>query len=123
MSSRTHRKALPLDHTGIHWGTGERHESGTRWEPDEWKRFETWACENGANKFQWSQAVEWCESGHRHRKNGPAVVFSEGRAEWWLNGIRHRENGPAVVQADGHKAWWLNGRRYTDGTFTVPYST
>jgi hypothetical protein len=115
MSSRAHRKALPLDPSGIHWGTGERHESGTAWDPDEWKRFETWAYENGAQDKGKGQWVEWCTPcGGWHREDGPAVVGADGYAAWFLNGRRHRPDGPAVVGADGYKAWILNGQRHRE---------
>jgi hypothetical protein len=137
MSSRAHRKALPLDPTGIHWGTGssacpERHESGTVWEPDEWKRFVTWALENGAQCVEshfdgengparvWKDGYEaWYLNGLRHRENGPAVVCPDGREEWWQHGQLHREDGPAIGWPDRCQAWWLDGQRYTDGTFSV----
>jgi hypothetical protein len=97
MSSRTHRKALPLDHTGIHWGNGSRHESGTPWEYDEWKQFVAWACENGAKSdYDGGRCiVEWCTpcegpGGHAqfHREDGPARIYPSGMQEWWLNGHR-----------------------------------
>jgi hypothetical protein len=120
MSSRTHRKALPLDPTGIHWGTGERHESGTRWEPDEWKRFVAWALENGASSdYDNYDIVGWCETGGWHRENGPARVWAVGYESWWLNDQLHREDGPATIDSDGSKTWYLNGIQYTDGTFAV----
>jgi hypothetical protein len=141
MSSRTHRKALPLDTRGIHWGNGERHESGTPWKSVEWKRFVLWALENGASS-DFGIVVGWLENGHLHRENGPARVLPNGHEEWYLNNQRHRENGPAIIEPqgyeawflngqrhredgparvwrDGHEEWWLNGQQYTDGTFTT----
>jgi hypothetical protein len=122
MSSRTHRKAFPLDPGGIRWGTGERHESGTPWEPDEWQRFVVWACENGANINELDHCVQWretpCEDplghGPKHRENGPTSVWPDGHEDWFLNGKRHREDGPAVVLTDGYKAWFLDGKRHRE---------
>jgi hypothetical protein len=116
-STRYARKALPLDPRGIHWGLGERHESGTPWEPDEWKRFMTWALENGAHcattRFD-APFVYWDENSYLHRDNGPARLWPDGNEEWWLNGQQHREDGPAVVWTDGYKAWFLNGQRHRE---------
>jgi hypothetical protein len=113
-AGREGRKALPLDPWGIHWGLGERHESGTLWSPDEWQRFKEWACGNGAQFHVKYGIVEWRENGYLHRENGPAQVWPNGRVEWCLNGELHREDGPAVVGADGHEEWWLDNIR----TFT-----
>jgi hypothetical protein len=112
MSSRTHRKALPLDPRGIHWGNGERHESGTRWDSDEWKRFVAWAYENDAIFTNCPRDVHWRANGLLHRENGPAVIRSDGRDEWFLNGRRHQPDGPAVVWSNGYEAWWLHGQRH-----------
>jgi hypothetical protein len=121
MSSRTHRKALPLDHKGIHWGNGSRHESGTPWEPDEWKRFVAWALENGAQEYIKDQCVEWYEAGEDrrghgklHRENGPARVWADGYESWYLNGQLHREDWPALIRPDGHKEWRLNGKLHRE---------
>jgi hypothetical protein len=127
MSGRECRKALPLDHTGIRWGTGERHESGTPWEADEWQRFETWACENGANGSQWVEAVEWRDTpcgflgghGYLHREDGPAQVWSNGTESWWLDGKRHRPDGPARVFADGYLVWRPEYQRPLGGPVRV----
>jgi hypothetical protein len=105
-AGREGRKGFSSDSRGIHWGLGERHESGTWWGPEEWERFVTWALENGAKKCPWNDGVEWCTPSEDPRGHGH----------------HHRVNEPAVVWQDGSEEWWLNGIPYTDETFTVPYS-
>jgi len=62
------------------------------------------------------------EAGQRHREDGPALEYPDGRKEWWLNGLLHRTDGPAVESSDGLKQWWLNGKIHrTDGP-AVEYS-
>jgi hypothetical protein len=51
----------------------------------------------------------WYLNGFYHRKNGPAIIFSNGTKFWYLNGQRHREDGPAIEIFNGKKAWFLNG--------------
>jgi len=40
-----------------------------------------------------------------------------GLKEWWLNGERHREDGPAVEFDNGREEWYLNGKRLTEKEF------
>ena len=32
-----------------------------------------------------------------HRKNGPAVIFTNGRMHWFINDKPHRIDGPALA--------------------------
>ena len=43
--------------------------------------------------------------GNLHRKNLPAVEYSNGDQEWWGHGKRHRKDGPAVII--GNKKFWF----------------
>lgn len=48
----------------------------------------------------------------KHREDGPAAIYANGRKEWWMHGKRHREGGPAIEDASGTKAWFLNDRKH-----------
>ena len=56
----------------------------------------------------------WYRDGQRHRDDGPAVVWANGRQEWWRDGQRQRDDGPAVVWADGCQEWHRNGQLHRD---------
>lgn len=56
---------------------------------------------------------EWYLNGKRHRKDGPAIEWSDGAKEWYLDGKRHRADGPAVEDGNGYKEYWLNNNEYT----------
>ena len=43
-----------------------------------------------------------------HRKNGPAIIYVDGREVWYRHGKRHRENGPAYTNPDGTRIWFEN---------------
>ena len=43
----------------------------------------------------------------RHRLDGPACEWFNGRKEWWQNGKRHRIGGPAIEE-NGDKWWYQN---------------
>ena len=47
-----------------------------------------------------------------HRKDGPAVEYTDETKFWILNGKFHREDGPAIEYANGNKFWYLNGKCY-----------
>jgi len=61
-------------------------------------------------------------NGKRHREDGPAVIYANGRREYykdddWLKaehhdaqGRLHKTNGPAVEWANGGKSWCMNGQ-------------
>lgn len=57
--------------------------------------------------------AEWWQHNDLHRVDGPAIIQSDGTQWWYLNGIQHREDGPAVEWADGKKEWWIKGREMT----------
>lgn len=52
--------------------------------------------------------------GFRHREDGPAVIWADGRVSWWLNGRLHRQDGPAMIDPNGtwSEVWFLNGLRH-----------
>lgn len=52
--------------------------------------------------------------GFRHREDGPAVIWADGRWSWWLNGRLHCQDGPAWY-CDGSEIWFLNGLRHRIG--------
>jgi hypothetical protein len=45
---------------------------------------------------------------------GIVVCRGDGSKQWFENGIRHREDGPAVEYKNGRKTWWLIGCEYTE---------
>ncbi|MDA8453677.1 hypothetical protein M4R22_02760 [Acidovorax sp. GBBC 3334] len=51
----------------------------------------------------------WFANGEPHRKDGPAIVWNNGREDWFLKGKRHRENGPALTHLNGIKEWYVDG--------------
>ena len=42
-----------------------------------------------------------------HRKNGPAVIFTNGNMFWLINNENHRFDGPSRVYFNGMKYWYL----------------
>lgn len=50
-------------------------------------------------------------NGDLHRKDGPAVMWKNGKQEWWYQGKRHRTGAPAVVEPDGGAEWWEFGQK------------
>ena len=58
---------------------------------------------------------EWYINGKLHREDGPAIIYSNGRKDWYINGKLHRTDGPARIWANGIKEWWINGKYYGDG--------
>ena len=61
----------------------------------------------------------WFYNGNRHREDGPAVEFVNGKKLWYLNGKLHREDGPAVEYASGSKSWYIKGKRLTEKEFSA----
>ena len=57
----------------------------------------------------------WCE-GHIHRDDGPALELFDDKL-WYKNGLRHREDGPAV-EYFGHNEWWINDNFLTSIKFS-----
>ena len=39
-------------------------------------------------------------------------IYSCGNKRWYKNGQRHRKNGPAVIFTNGDKTWYQNSQRY-----------
>ena len=54
-----------------------------------------------------------------HRKDGPAVEYSNGKKWWYINGLLHRENSPAIEYANGIKKWVLYGVSYTEQEYKL----
>jgi len=44
-------------------------------------------------------------------------VNDYGDRYWYLNGKRHREDGPAIEYSNGRRWWYLNGIEYTEEDF------
>ena len=59
----------------------------------------------------------WYINGNRHRENGPAAIFPNGTQYWFIKDQLHREDGPAIIYANESKEWWLNGRKYTESEY------
>ena len=59
----------------------------------------------------------WYKNDKRHREDGPAVIYPDGSQEWWINGKYHRENGPAIIFPDGEQLWFLNNIEYIEPEF------
>jgi len=36
---------------------------------------------------------------------------SDGTQSWWVHGVRDRKDGPAIIDSDGYQQWYLNGRQ------------
>jgi hypothetical protein len=49
-----------------------------------------------------------------HRKDKPAVIFTNGRKEWYKHGKLHRKGAPAVLDKHGEE-WFHNGKRHRKG--------
>ena len=49
----------------------------------------------------------------RHRLDGPAVEWPDGRKEWAVNGEMHRLDGPAVEFDNGDKEYWVEGKYHS----------
>lgn len=49
-----------------------------------------------------------------HRKDGPALEFSDGTKAWYNHGEVHRIDGPAVIWENGEENWYLFGKVYSD---------
>ncbi len=54
-----------------------------------------------------------------HRKNEPAVIWSDGYKFWYQYGKLHRENGPAIINSDGDKSWYINNKQYTKRDYYI----
>jgi hypothetical protein len=63
-------------------------------------------------KFEDGRYILRNGNGERHRKDGPAVIYPDGRQYWYRNGTFHRDDGPAVILPDGKSSWYLNGKIY-----------
>lgn len=48
-----------------------------------------------------------------HRKDGPAIEWTNGDREWYINGELHREDGPAVENSEGYK-WYFHGKLHRE---------
>jgi hypothetical protein len=38
-------------------------------------------------------------------------VFVNGTEKWYRDGLRHREDGPAATYPDGRRIWFHHGRK------------
>lgn len=68
------------------------------------------------SEVKFGDQIWYNQDGKIHRDGAPAVIGEDGTEKWFQNGVRHREDGPAITFGDGrHGAhgWWLNDVRYT----------
>lgn len=56
-----------------------------------------------------------------HRKDGPAIEYSNGGKQWWVNGKRHREDGPAIID-NFCKQWYINGELHREDGPAIEYN-
>ena len=63
--------------------------------------------------------VSWYnERDELHREGGlPAVEGSDGYKAYYEHGKRHRLDGPAVEYHNGRKEYWIDGERLTKEEF------
>jgi len=62
---------------------------------------------------------EWLKNGKLHRKNGPAVIWSDGDRFWIQNGLYHRLDGPAIEWREGDKEYWTFGEEMNEYEFDI----
>ena len=59
--------------------------------------------------------ITWLnDTGERHRKDGPAIIYPDGSEEWCINGKFHREDGPAIICPDGRQSFYINGKLHRE---------
>ena len=46
-----------------------------------------------------------------HRRDGPAVEWSDGEKWWYVDGKLHRLDGPAIEWPNGSKEWWVEDKQ------------
>jgi hypothetical protein len=54
---------------------------------------------------------EYYINGHRHRLEGPAIVYTDEYIAYYVDGLLHRLNGPSIVDSYGNEQYWQNGKR------------
>ena len=64
----------------------------------------------------------WKLNGKRHREDGPAIEFADGRKSWYINGELHRQDGPAIEFVDGDKRWYIDGKRHREDGPAIEYA-
>jgi hypothetical protein len=69
---------------------------------------------NGPAEIYTNGTKKWFLNGKLHREDGPACEWDCGEKQWYMNDNRHRVDGPAVIYPDGRKKWWLNGELVYD---------
>jgi hypothetical protein len=80
---------------------------------------------DGISQIQDCNVIEHLKDGLTHRKDGPAVIYSQYTIDsksnvpplrtgsfWYLHGDRHCETGPACEYLDGKTAYFLFGKEY-----------
>jgi hypothetical protein len=55
----------------------------------------------------------YIRDGFKHRDNGPAEIYPNGKSIWFKMGKKHRDNGPAVEYPNSPELneYWLEGNR------------
>ena len=66
-----------------------------------------------------SETFDWCKDKTKLAIFGKQVFHVDcwGTKWWSLNGKRHRGNGPALEYVDGRKRWCLNGIEYFESDY------
>lgn len=57
---------------------------------------------------------KWYTEGKLHRVDGPAVEYINGSKFWFFDDELHREDGPAAVYEKGSKFWYIKGKLHRD---------
>jgi len=56
----------------------------------------------------------WMQDDKPHRVGGPAKIDGAGNERWYVKGKLHRLDGPAVVMSNGSQEWWVEGLLHRD---------
>lgn len=57
------------------------------------------------------------EYGYLHNDEGPALITRFGVEEWWVHGKRHRTDGPAILYPNGKGAYYIDNVELTETEF------
>ena len=60
---------------------------------------------------------EWFKKGKLHRKDGPAVEWSDGSYFWFLDGKGHRLDGPAHKVVNGEIRYFIDGEEFSESDY------
>lgn len=66
--------------------------------------------------------THWTHNGTLHRKDGPALICTDGSKKWFQNGLKHCDDGPAVIKANEVEMWYSNGVKHREDGPAVMYA-